>query len=127
MESIVPTVALPPAIPLTDQVTPELAPVTVAVNCATAPAPIITDCGETATATTGGALIVTVEEADFVGSPLLVAATVAEAFCVTMGAVNLPVESIVPTVELPLATPLTDHTTPEVSPVTVAVNCTVCP
>jgi hypothetical protein len=55
---------------------------------------------------------------------LLVAVTVAVAFCVTAAAVYLPEASIVPTLELPPAAPFTDHVTPELSPVTIAVNCT---
>jgi hypothetical protein len=56
---------------------------------------------------------------------LLVAVMVAVAFCVTAGAVKLPLASMVPTVELPPGVPLTDQVTPEVSLLTVAVNCIV--
>jgi hypothetical protein len=57
---------------------------------------------------------------------LLVATTVAVVAAVTLGAVYLPVASIVPGVALEL---LTDHVTPPFaeSPVTVAVNCVVPP
>ena len=44
---MVPTVELPPPIPLTDQATPDEPPVTLAVNGATWLAPTNADCGET--------------------------------------------------------------------------------
>ena len=69
-----------------------------------------------------GAMIVTVAEADLVESALLAAVTVAVELAVTAGAVKWPVSSMVPTVELPPAVPLTDQVTPVVSPVTVAMN-----
>jgi hypothetical protein len=72
-------------------------------------------------------LIVTDAEADFVVSRLLVAVTVAVEFCVTAAVVYLPEASKVPTLELPPAAPFTDHVTPELSPVTIAVNCTELP
>lgn len=59
----------------------------------------------------------TVTDADFVESFLLVAVTVAVAFCVTLGAVKLPFASTVP----PDA-PLTDQVTPEEPFVSVAVS-----
>jgi hypothetical protein len=120
-------VAFPPAVPFTDQVTVvALSFVTVAVNCCTCPAATNAVCGEIVTAAAGAALIVTVAEADFVVSVLLVATTVAVVVCVTLGAVYLPVASIVPGLALLL---LTDHVTPafDESPVTVAVNCVVPP
>jgi hypothetical protein len=64
---------------------------------------------------------VTVAEADFVVSVLLVAVTVAVVAVLTLAAVYLPVPSTVPP---PLPT---DQFTPAESPVTVAVNWTVPP
>jgi hypothetical protein len=46
---MVPAVELPPAVPFTDQVTPVLSPVTIAVNGALCPEPTTADCGETVT------------------------------------------------------------------------------
>ncbi|HMC74670.1 MAG TPA: hypothetical protein VKG87_10215, partial [Terriglobales bacterium] len=44
------------------------------------------------------------------------------------GAVNIPVDEIVPTLALPPATPLTFHVTPVLVVLeTVALNCKVCP
>jgi hypothetical protein len=130
MASIVPVAALPPTVPLTDQVTAEdAAPFSEAVNCSTWPAATKAVPGVTEIAATAGGLIVTTAEPDFDASALLVASTVALVTLVTVGAVNLPVESTVPVVELPPAVPLTDQVTPaEVeSPVTVAVNWAVPP
>ena len=121
-----PTVALPPAVPFTDQVTVfALSPVTVAVNCCTWPAATNAFCGETVTDAAAG-LIVTMAEPLFVVSVLLVATTVAVVAAVTVGAVYLPVASTVPGVALLL---LTVQVTPALdeSPVTVAVNCAVPP
>src|SRR5215470_6824691 len=99
-----PTVAFPPAVPFTDQVTVSaLSPVTVAVNCCTWPAATNAVCGEIVTAAVG-AVTVTIAEAVFVVSVLLVAITVAVVFAVTVGAVYLPVASIVPGVALLLLT-----------------------
>jgi len=71
----VPTVALPPAIPFTLQVTAVFAvPVTVAVNCCVAPVTTEALVGLTVTATPE--TIVTDAEADLVGSNWLVAITV---------------------------------------------------
>jgi hypothetical protein len=122
----VPTVEFPPAVPLTDQVTVlSLSPVTVAVNCCTWPAATNAVAGETVTAA-AEALIVTMAEADFVVSVLLVATTVAVVVCVTLGAVYLPVASMEPGVGLEL---LTVQVTPALdeSFITVAVNCVVPP
>jgi hypothetical protein len=56
---IVPVAALPPAVPLTLQFTAlELAPVTVAVNCAVPPSITVALCGSTITVTLGGGLSV---------------------------------------------------------------------
>ncbi len=78
---MVPTVALPPAVPLTAQVTPVfVVPVTLAVNCCVEPVLTVADVGATATATVlaaTGAGIVTLAVADFVGSATLVTFTVA--------------------------------------------------
>src|SRR5690348_8086373 len=54
---IVPVAALPPAVPLTLQFTAlELAPVTIAVNCAVPPSITVALCGSTTTVTLGGGL-----------------------------------------------------------------------
>jgi len=72
----VPTVALPPAIPFTLQVTAVFVVfVTVAVNCCVAPVATEALVGLTLTAT--GGMTVTDAEADLVGSATLVAVTVA--------------------------------------------------
>src|SRR5215471_17603806 len=82
-------------------------------------------CGLLVVPTVPGATIDTVAESDFVGSFLLVAVTVALAFCATVGAVKLPFASIVPVVEVPPGIPFTPQVTPDVSPITVAVNVMV--
>jgi len=71
----VPTVALPPAIPFTLQVTAVfVVPVTVAVNCCVAP--VTTEALVGLTLTVTGSTTVTEAEADLVGSATLVAVTV---------------------------------------------------
>ena len=69
---IIPTVAFPPAVPLTLQFTPIFdEPVTAAVNICVIPAWTVAVAGVTDTATTGA--IVTVADADFVVSAAEVA------------------------------------------------------
>ena len=71
---------------------------------------------------------VTVTDADFVESATLVALIDGDAEGTLPGAVNIPVEEIVPTLALPPATPLTFHVTPVLVVLeTVALNCKVCP
>jgi hypothetical protein len=126
---IVPTVELPPFTPFTFQVIPVLtALVTVAVNCLVCPVWTIADTGDT-DMETGVGLIVTVAEANAVGSFAI--------FTVTLtslgeggaaGAVYSPAVEIVPAVESPPETPFTDQiSVGEPAPVTFALNCTDCP
>src|SRR6185437_2888281 len=125
---MVPLALLPPAVPLTLQVTAVLlAFLTVAVNCWVAPGFNCTCTG--ATATVIGAAMVTWAEPDLVASAWLVAVTVSCAGEGTAaGAVKLPLESIVPSVELPPATPLTlQMTAVLLSPVTLAAKFWVAP
>jgi len=94
-------------------------PVTVAVNCWVPPVSTEAEVGLMLTATTGGgALTVTVAEADFVLSATLVARTLKVP--AVAGAVYRPAGEIVP--------PVADHVTAVlVVPVIVAVNCWVPP
>lgn len=113
--------------PLTFQVTALfVAPDTVAVNCLSAQARIVTFCGATVTVTGpgGGAVIVTTADADFDVSATLRAVTLTVAGEGTLaGAVYRPLLLTVPTVELPPATPFTSHVTAVFDvPVTDALN-----
>jgi hypothetical protein len=99
------------------QTTPELDPsfATLAVNCCVAP-PII-DAGLTGAIVTDTGVNVTFATADFEGSVLLVAVTVADKVVITAGAVYNPLEVMEPVDAV--------HDTPSfkaVSPVTVALN-----
>ena len=130
---IVPSVEFPPVMPFTDQVTAVLeVPLTVAVNCCVCPTWTDALVGDIVIETMGA--IVTVASADFVGSAELTAATVTadgrEDFdppdC--FGAVYIPEEETVPTVEFPPATALTiQFTTVFDVPVTDALNCWLLP
>jgi hypothetical protein len=123
VESIVPTVASPPAIPFTDQVTVVvLLPVTVAVNCCVWPTPTVTAEGETETWI---CVKVTVAVAVFELSATLVAVMVTDAGSGSVaGAVYRPESLIVPE----LAPPLSDQVTDVLEAFwTVAVNCWVWP
>jgi hypothetical protein len=120
-----PMVWLPPAMPLTSQVTAELgAPFTDAVNCCVPKFATLAALGDTLTEV-GGPVTVTVADADFVESACAVAVTVAcGGFGVVAGAVYSPVLEIVP-LEAP---PVTLQVTAAFDvPVTVAANCCVLP
>ena len=131
--STVPTVELPPLTPFTVHVTPVfVVPLTVAVNCCVCPTWMDVLVGDTVTDTVWA--IVTVASADFVGSAELTAATVtAEGSrdfdppdC--FGAVYIPEEDTVPTVEFPPASPLTiQFTTVFDVPAIDALNCWLLP
>src|SRR5438045_1343608 len=110
---IVPTVALPPLTPLTCQVTAEIGRASCREgNCWLPPAPTVADTGEIVTRTTAAGVMVTCAGADFVGSGLDTAVTVAVAgYGTTAGAVYKPELDIVPTVALPPLTPLTCQVT----------------
>jgi len=98
----------------TDHVTAALlAPLTVAVNCAVRPACTVAEVGVTETATEDPAgVTVTTALADFVGSALLTAVMVSEGLAGGVaGAMNRPVEEIVPTLASPPWTLLTDQVT----------------
>ena len=82
-------------------------------------------CELVVAATVAGATIKVVAEADLDVSRLLVAVIAALLLWVPEGEVKRPVGSMMPTAELPPAIPLTAQMTPELSPVTVAVNCAV--
>ena len=121
----VPTVALPPFTPSTDQVTPVLlVPVTVAVNCCVPLMATIAVAGENVTVMTGGTitgLTVTAALALLVGSAFDTAVTVTCRTAAGLGAVYSPLLEIVPTCEFPPATVFTCHCTAVlVVPVTVA-------
>jgi hypothetical protein len=112
--SIVPKVAFPPRTPFTCQSTFVVsAPVTVAVNVFVFAVPEVSMHGAATVhmgeiVTSGGGRIVTVEVTDSFGSSTETAATVTAAGEGTAeGAMYLPVESIVPTVSFPFATPFT--------------------
>jgi hypothetical protein len=103
--------------------------VPVAGTCALLLPPIPIAAGEIELSCGAGFEMVSVREAIFAVSATLVAWT-ATVFGEggTAGAVYIPLEVMVPTDEFPLATPFTDHVTEVLLlPVTVAVNCTVCP
>jgi hypothetical protein len=111
---MVPTVASPPALPLTDHVTEVVAVfVTVAVNvCVPPDAGTLAVVGVTVTLIGGAWVIVTWADPERVGSSADVALTVTVAGVGTArGAVYTPAAEMVPTVELPPATPLTSHVT----------------
>jgi hypothetical protein len=122
-----PTVWLPPATPLTCQVTEVFGdPLTEAVNCWLPKLGTVTVLGETLTPPEDVVLVtVTVADADFVVSACDIAVTVTgEALGTAEGAVYKPVLEMLPFVD----PPATLHVTPVLDvPVTVAVNCCVCP
>lgn len=125
---IVPNVELPPAIPLTSQVTAVLVAFdTVAENCLVAEEANVIEVGERATLTAGGAGAGTVTRAaaDLLVSACETAATVTDIELVTVvGAVNMPAAEIVPVAGFPPVTPFTIHVTAvSVALATVAVNC----
>src|SRR5713226_367845 len=120
-----PKVWLPPAMPLTSQVTAVLgAPFTDAVNCCVPKFATLAAVGDTLTEV-GGPVTVTVADADFVESACEVAVTVTcGGFGTVAGAVYSPVLEMVPFAAPPAtlqATAVFDV------PVTVAVNCCVLP
>ncbi len=128
--AIVPTVEFPPATLLTLQLTATLdmpAPVTIALKFADAPGATFAELG--ATLTTMPLWSCTLAE------PLADSATWLVAVTVTVdgegkvcGAVYRPEEEIVPLTKFPPVMPLTlQFTALELAPVTVAVNCCVCP
>jgi hypothetical protein len=93
-------------------------------------APAQTDVlpGETLTCV-AGAVIVTIAALEALASATLVATTVTVAGLGTVaGAVKSPVELMVPSVELPPATPFTVHRTEVLLvPLTPAINCRIAP
>jgi hypothetical protein len=122
-----PTFWLPPAMPLTSQVTAVLGdPFTVAVNCCVPKFATVAALGETLTELEGVvAVSVTVADADFVESAWEVAVTLTVAgFGTVAGAVYKPVVETLPF----KAPPATSHVTAVFDvPATVAVNCCVFP
>ena len=126
-----PTVALPPAAPLTDQVTLVLEePVTVAENCCVFPACTEADVGATETEMVAPpAVMVTGTTATLLESTLLTAKIFTLAGEGTAaGAVYRPELEMVPNVELPPVIAFTSQVTAVFDvPVTVEVNCCVCP
>ena len=126
---MVPTVASPPALPLTDHVTVVVAVfVTVAVKvCVPPDAGTLAVVGVTVTLIAGPWLMVTCADPERDGSSADVALTVTVAGVGTLsGAEYTPPAEMVPTVELPPATPLTSHVTPTFGVfVTVAVKVCV--
>ncbi len=128
---IVPTVAFPPAIPFTAQVTPvDGLPdpaVTVAVKSWAAETEIVAEVG--AMLIERLSFSVTVTEAVSLGFTWLTAVTVTLApGGRIVGAVKSPTEEIVPVDAFPPVTAFTCHVTfVSVSPVTVAWNACVCP
>lgn len=128
--TIVPSVALPPAIPFTLHVTPFAGlpvPVTVAVNTCAPPVAMLAGLGATVTAMSS--LKFTAADPLAWGSALLTAVTVTVAgdgrFA---GAVYKPAAVIAPVAVFPPATLFTFHATPVfVVPVTLGWNCCVCP
>ena len=73
-------------------------------------------------------LTATFADADFVVSATLVAVIEVDPEGTLPGAVNIPVDEIVPTLALPPATPLTFQVTPVLVVLeTFALNCKVCP
>jgi hypothetical protein len=128
---MVPVAELPPWTPFTCQVTLVfVVPLTVALNCFVLPPGKVTAAGEIVTdTTTTGALMLTVALAEYAELATLVAVIVTDPPDGTAaGAVYSPEEVIVPVVELPPATPFTDHITPVFTvPETEAENCFVHP
>lgn len=124
--SMVPTVALPPAMPLTAQVTVVvMVPVTVAVNCCIAPVAMLGVEGDTLTVM--GVVMDTTVVATKEGSTTLVAVTVTVPGVggATAGAMYKPDVVMVPTELLPPGMPLTAKLTLVLEwPVTVTKNCT---
>ena len=103
----VPTVELPPLTLLTYQVTPLLVLVfTLAVNCAVKRTCTVADFGVTKTVTeVPGGTTVTAALPDLLGSATLTAVIVSVGFDGGVaGAVNNPVEEMVPTLESPPGT-----------------------
>src|SRR5580765_6160854 len=125
---MVPTVASPPALPLTDHVTVVLVVfTTAAVNVCVLAAGTLAVVGVTVTLTGGACVIVTWADPERVGSSAEVALTATVAGVGTArGAEYTPRAEMVPTVELPPATPLTSQVTAVFGVlVTVAVNVCV--
>lgn len=127
---MIPTAALPPAIPLTLQVTLVFAAlVTVAVKSCVADGATVTLAGATLTVTGGGGVGCTVTVARPTAAALaaLVACTVTFAgLGIAAGAVYKPPAEIVPTVEFPPVTPFTAQVTAVFAePETAALNCLV--
>lgn len=128
--AMVPNVGFPPATPLTFQLTAELdapAPVTVALKFADPAGARLVELG--AMLTTMPLWICTLAEPLADGADALVAVIVTVAGegndC---GAAYSPEKEIAPMTPFPPAMPLTlQFTAIEVAPVTVAVNCCVCP
>src|ERR1700722_15246053 len=124
---MVPTVELPPAIPLTlhDRLVAE-PPATVAVNICEPPVGTFADGGETEMAI----LLVRFTVAE----PLTCEFDCRTAVTVTpgkdgsvVGAVYRPPAEMVPTVALPPAAPFTCHVTAPLAPVRTAWNCCIAP
>jgi len=125
---IVPTVPLPPVVPLTCQVTAVFAVfVSVAVNCCVKLTCTEGVFGLTATVIAGGAVTLTVAAPVFVASACEVAVTVTVPPVGTLvGAVYKPDALMVPMLAAPADVLLTCHVTAVfVVPVTVAANCCV--
>ena len=121
-----PVVWLPPAMPLTCQLTAVLGvPFTDAANCCVPKFATVAALGETLTDVEEALVTVTVADADFVASACAVAVTVTVGgFGAVAGAVYSPLLDMVP-FEAPPAT--LQATTIFDVPVTVAVNCCVLP
>ena len=129
-ETIVPTVALPPAIPLTLQATPvtELPePETDAVKTCAPPVGTVAVSGEIFTVMLS--VSVTFAEPETVASAALIAVMVTPGVDGRIaGAVYSPAVEIVPSVALPLTAPFTSQVTAVLEvPASVAWNCCVAP
>jgi hypothetical protein len=119
---------LPPATPLTSQVTAVLGtPLTVAMNCCVVKMATLIGFGVTVTATCCAMVTMAEPESTVFAEETAVTVTVA-GLGITLGAVYSPLAFIVPTVELPPAVPFTCQVTVVFAvPVTVPKNCFVAP
>jgi hypothetical protein len=124
VEEIVPTDKFPPRIPDTSQFADVLVvPETAALNCCDWPACKLAFMGEMETETVAG-VIETIALADAVGCATLCAVTLTGLDGTDAGAVYVPDEEIVPTVEFPPRVPFASQFTAVLLvPEIVAVNC----
>lgn len=123
-----PVAWLPPATPLTSQVTAVLVtPFTAAVNCWVVKIDTVAGLGLTVTATCCAMVTLAEPESELFADKTAVTVTVAGLGMVP-GAVYKPLEVMVPDAAPPPGVPFTCHVTEVfVVPVTVAMNCVVAP